>query len=146
MKAAKQKSGATQHIKKFTAAFWEALEDDFHTPKALSAVFDFISYANPLVEKNALSRNEQKAAAAFLKLVDDIFGILPPKKQRGTIPAGVKRLVQLREKMRAEKKFGEADAIRAQLLEEGWIIEDMASGPRMKKARSNDTNTRMHPN
>jgi len=134
-KPAKQKSGIEKQIRVFKKAFWDALEDDFHTPRALAAVFDFISYCNPFVEENKLQRSERKTVAAFLKEVDDIFGMLAPKRKRAEIPAHVIRLVQLREKMRLEKKFSEADAIRIQLTKEGWVIEDTSSGPRTKKAR-----------
>ena len=41
--------------------------------------------------------------------------------------------VAARQQARREKRFAEADAIRDQLLNEGWIIEDTPDGQRVKR-------------
>jgi cysteinyl-tRNA synthetase len=50
------------------------------------------------------------------------------------VPEEITALVQAREKARQAKKWDEADKLRKQVLEKGWIIEDETFGAHLKKA------------
>ena len=54
-------------------------------------------------------------------------------KTEEKIPAEIKKLVSEREKARKEKNFEEADKLRNQLKEKGYVLEDSKDGVRVKK-------------
>ncbi|MFB8123150.1 cysteine--tRNA ligase [Streptomyces bacillaris] len=104
----------------------ERLDDDFDTPGALAALFQYIREQN---------RMEEPAGPAALRLIEDVnnlFGTfdIPGAAQSD---AAVDELVKERDRLRAAKKFAEADAIRDQLTEQGLILEDSPEGTRWWK-------------
>jgi len=48
------------------------------------------------------------------------------------VPEEVKTLAEQREQARAEKRWQDADALREQIREAGYEIEDTAEGPRLR--------------
>ena len=50
------------------------------------------------------------------------------------MPEEIKALVQARADAKKAKDFAEADRIRAEVLEKGYVIEDTPKGPKVKKA------------
>ncbi|MFF5701534.1 DALR domain-containing protein [Streptomyces sp. NPDC012794] len=104
----------------------ERLDDDFDTPGALAVLFQFIREQN---------RMEEPAGPAALRLIEDVnnlFGTfdIPGAAQSD---AAVDELVKERDRLRAAKKFAEADAIRDQLTQQGVILEDSPEGTRWWK-------------
>ena len=51
------------------------------------------------------------------------------------IPEEIKQLVQKRQQARLEKRWIDADALRFQVIEEGYEIEDTPEGPRVKRKK-----------
>jgi cysteinyl-tRNA synthetase len=49
-------------------------------------------------------------------------------------PQAILSLVLERQDARRAKDFARADTIRDELAAEGWVIEDTADGPRVKRA------------
>jgi len=49
------------------------------------------------------------------------------------VPVEVKKLVELREKLRKQKKWREADQVRKEIEKIGWQIEDTDKGPKTKR-------------
>jgi cysteinyl-tRNA synthetase len=114
--------------------FHEALRDDFDTPRALGALFTLIRKTNAAVERNNLTREDRDAIASFLADVNDIFELIPRTfSPLEKLPPSIEKLVNRREALRKEKRFNEADAIREELREHGWILEDTPRGPRVKR-------------
>ena len=48
-------------------------------------------------------------------------------------PADILALLEARQAARQARDFKRADALRAELKDLGWIIEDTPKGPRLKK-------------
>jgi len=105
--------------------FFEALDDDFDTPKAFAILFDFIRDVN----KNGVDGTCYK----FLLEVNKIFDILDVKEAK--LSREIKDLVKKREKARKEGKFREADKIRELLKNKGIILEDSINGTKIKKLK-----------
>jgi cysteinyl-tRNA synthetase len=83
------------------------------------------------VAKSSLSSEEK---SAVLLNFDSVLGLELDKTQEEiTIPQEIQSLVQEREQRRKEKKFEQADTLRKQIEERGYIIEDSAEGIRVKK-------------
>ncbi|HEC95723.1 MAG: class I tRNA ligase family protein, partial [Methanomicrobia archaeon] len=109
-------------VKKVKKSFEVAMDDDFNTPKALAAYFDFIKEIN----KSAESASEAQLLKAK-KLFEDIgnvFGILTEEKKEGLEEKLIQFIIDLREEARKKKDFETSDKIRAKLREIGIILED----------------------
>ena len=100
--------------------FYEALADDFNTPRALAAVFDWVREAN---RRNHLvgarDLREMMSVLGLAHLLDDA---------RLTPPAEVAQKAASREQVRATRDFEAADRLRAEIEELGWEVRDVAGG------------------
>jgi cysteinyl-tRNA synthetase len=124
------------------ASFTEAMDDDFGTPQAVSLLFDLVRDGN-----RALDEGED--ASAIAAAVEEIVGVLglddASMPAESTLDLGdlagrfgvegdgddlVDRLVQLRARARADKRFDDADAIRDGLEQAGVSLEDGPRGTR----------------
>ena len=110
--------------------FNTAMDDDLNTADALAAVFELVKEINTL-SADASRGALETAAAAF----DELTGVLGLVYNRRTdeTPAEVLELVQKRAAAKKAKDWATADAIRAQLAEMGWNVEDTPQGPKVVK-------------
>jgi len=119
-------------IKDFKIKFYKELEDDFNTPKAFGIMFEFISKANALLDKNLISKKQAGDIYKFFQEIDKIFRIINFKKVNKTIPTEIKKLVKEREKFRKAKEWQKADEVRLQIEKQGFTVEDTKDGPTIK--------------
>lgn len=110
-------------IENYREEFKKAIGDDLNTPKALAILWK-------VVEEKQISEKEK-----YLLLLDfdRVFGLNFKKIKKERIPQKIKELVNLREKLRKERKFEEADKIREEIKKMGYWIEDTKTGPRLKR-------------
>ena len=105
-------------------AFWDALADDFNTPRALAALYEWIGEANKL---------ERPAGDRDLYDMLDVLG-LESLMEAEQAPPGVVALADQREAARRAREWGEADRLRDELREMGWEVRDGPQGPQLVKA------------
>jgi cysteinyl-tRNA synthetase len=110
--------------------FKEAMDDDFNTPKALAALFDLARETRRVLSQSALVTAGAKSllveALEKLNLLGGLLGIVTT--ERSSVPKEVEELAQARVELKKEKKFKEADEIRAKVLAMGFTIEDVQGG------------------
>ena len=110
-------------FKDFERRFVEAMDDDLNTPKALAAIFD-------LCRKINAGRDEGIDVSGATESVRDLTKVLgftlvaPPETAEGLTDAEIDALVEQRKLARAEKRWGDADAVRDQLEAAGILISD----------------------
>ena len=112
--------------------FDAAMDDDLNTPDALAALFDFVRQINtlaPAASKAAL----EEAAKAFDELTG-VLGLLYNRKKEDGVPAEVTALVERRAAAKKAKDWATADALRAQIIALGWVVEDTPQGPKVSRA------------
>ena len=114
------------------AAFQEQLDDDLNISGGLGVVFDFIRDTNKLLDDGAVSAAGARNALALFDRLDRVTGLLGDAPEEA-VPQQVQDLVLARQAARRAKDFAQSDAIRDQLRDAGWIVEDTASGPRVKR-------------
>lgn len=121
-------------IKKEKLAFIKAMEDDVNTPLALSHLLEMTSIVNKHIDAEDYSTKQLKDAEKIIIELGNLFQIIPSKKEE-KLSQEIKKLIDLRERVRKEGNFVLADKIRDQLKEEyGIILEDSPSGVKWKRA------------
>ncbi|HST40958.1 MAG TPA: cysteine--tRNA ligase [Conexibacter sp.] len=108
--------------------FFGALADDFNTPRAFAAVFDWVRGANRLLEGGTAVGGEQLRemlqVLALDNLLDAADGAAGPDE-------AARELLARREAARAARDFAAADALRDELAALGWTVRDGAAGPEL---------------
>ena len=114
--------------------FIEAMDDDFNTPQAMAVLFDLARMINQAAD---VGSSFSKAKEVLSGLAQDVLGLTlkPAELIEPQEEAAIKKLVEEREKLREEKKWQEADKIRAKLDEMGVILEDTAEGTIIRAKR-----------
>jgi cysteinyl-tRNA synthetase len=105
-------------------AFFEALADDFNTPRALAALYEWVGEANKLPEG---------AGDADLREMLGVLG-LEALLESEAAPAEAVALAERRESARREQDWAEADRLRDELRDMGWEVRDGPQGPELVKA------------
>jgi cysteinyl-tRNA synthetase len=105
-------------------SFYDALNDDLNTPKALAVVWELLN-----------SKEKPGAKSAAILKFDKILGLnldkieLKEKKERKIeIPNEVYELVKKRKALRAQAKYHLADQVRHKIRKFGFDIEDKKKG------------------
>ena len=108
--------------------------DDLNTSEAMGVLFEYVREMNTaLSDANAPCRAViLEALQALNVMARDVLGLL--MREADTTPEEIKALVQKRVEAKKAKDFAEADRIRAEVLEKGYVIEDTPKGPKVKKA------------
>ena len=114
------------------AKFDEAMDDDFNTADAISAVFELVRFANTKMNENRSKAFAQHILDKLLEL-GDILGLIFEKKEE-MLDSEIERLIADRQAARKARNFQRADEIRALLLEKGIVLEDTREGVKWKKA------------
>ncbi len=109
-----------------------AMEDDFNTADAVSAVFELVKYVNTIADETCSKELLEKLYSRLAQLCD-ILGILVERKEE-SLDEQVEALIAERQAARKERNFARADEIRDQLLSMGIILEDTREGVKWKRA------------
>ena len=109
-----------------------AMEDDFNTADAISALFEMIKLANVEVTE-ASGKEYVTAVKEILDPMCDILGIITEKPEE-SLDAEVEAMIAQRQEARKAKDFAKADEIRDKLLAMGIILKDTREGVKWERA------------
>lgn len=115
----------------FTKKFEEAMEDDFNTADAISAIFELVKFANTNTTETASKAFLEELKKRILTLTD-ICGLVVENKDDG-LDAEIEALIEERTKAKKEKNFARADEIRDELLAKGIELKDTREGVQWKR-------------
>ena len=108
------------------AGFLDALADDFNTPRALAAVWDWVRRAR--ADPGPVGRD---GLAGML----DVLGVARLLEADGEgPPPAVVALAEERQAARAARDFAQADRLRDEIAAAGWTVRDGAGGPELVPA------------
>ncbi len=99
--------------------FFDALADDFGTPAALAAVFDWVREAN---KRDAVGRDDLAEMLGVLGLENLLDA------DETAAPGEVAALADARQAARAAKDFAESDRLRDEIAAAGWVVRDVEGG------------------
>ena len=123
---------SNNEISAFVKKFEDAMDDDFNTADAISAIFELVKYANVNITENSSKEDIEKTVQTLKKLCD-VLGIITQKQQE-FLDADIEALIEERQNARKERNFARADEIRNMLSEKGIILEDTKEGVKWKRA------------
>jgi cysteinyl-tRNA synthetase len=111
--------------------FRAAMDDDLDTPRVVALLAELRTRVN-----TALDAGHRSAAAPAAGAFFEIAGALGLALDTGggEVPSPVLDLARRRDEARAAKQWAEADALRDQLVADGWVVEDTPAGTRVRRA------------
>lgn len=119
---------AMELVEKYEAA----MEDDFNTADAVSAVFELVKLSN-----STASAESTGAYVGWMKETIErlcgVLGIITEKKEE-ILDSEIEDMIAQRQAARKAKDFALADQIRGKLLDMGIILEDTREGVKWKRA------------
>jgi cysteinyl-tRNA synthetase len=134
----KNKAGGIDPVfdfKKYEDQFISALDDDFNTPQAVAAIFDFVKEVNRTIASTEnLNVDFYKKIKEFLsRTAGDVLGIINFDKETEMTDSLLENkliqlLVDIRLKAKKDKNFQLSDEIRKRLDELGITLKDTKEG------------------
>ncbi|GAK43084.1 cysteine--tRNA ligase [Paenibacillus urinalis] len=118
-------------LSEILASFHEKMQDDFNTPDAITAVFEWVNEVNSLLQAEVTNRAELEAV---LTTFDEMNGVLRIyTSDEDDLHEDVEKLIAERNEARKTKNWARADEIRDELTAMGIVIEDTAQGIRWRR-------------
>lgn len=117
-------------IEEMRNIFFTAMDDDLNTPGALAAIFDFVRKCNTILDKIDLKDDKAAASRVLDELAGEILGLnlSGAGSEKHDILDIFRILSSVREVLRKNRLFEEADAMRRQLEESGCLVKDQPDG------------------
>lgn len=114
------------------AKYEAAMDDDFNTADAISAIFELIKLSNSTVS-GASTKEYVSWMKNEIQRLCDVMGIITEKKAE-VLDSEVEDLIAQRQAARKAKNFALADEIRGKLLDMGIVLKDTREGVKWKRA------------
>ena len=115
-------------VKKYEAA----MEDDFNTADAISAIFEIVKLANSSADGESSLQYVHMLKDTIVRLCD-VLGVIAEKEEE-ILDEEIEAMIEERTQARKEKNFKRADEIRDELLAKGIVLEDTREGVKWKRA------------
>ncbi len=115
-------------LDKFRVQFETAMDDDFNTADAISAIYELVRFINKSIKDNV----SKEFALKEMEMFGKFCGVLGINKEKEKVEdedtALIEELIAKRTEAKKNKNFAEADAIRDKLTEMGVTIKDTRQG------------------
>jgi cysteinyl-tRNA synthetase len=115
-------------IEPYAERFFAALADDFNTPAARAALFDWIAEGNRRLDAGG------RLGPGVLQEMLWVLGLDNLLDTAEDADPEAERLLEEREAARAARDFGTADAKRDELAALGWDVRDTPEGPKLVRS------------
>lgn len=118
-----------EEVDKFRVQFETAMDDDFNTADAITAVYELVRFINKSITDQVSKSFAQKELEMFNKLTS-VLGLLEKEEEKAEDPdtAIIEELIAKRAEAKKNKDFATADAIRDELSSMGITIKDTRQG------------------
>ena len=117
---------------KLRGKYEEAMDDDFNTADAISAIFELVKLANTTADESG-TREFVSYMKTMIEELCDVLGIITEKKEE-VLDSEIEEMIEARQQARKDKNFALADEIRGKLLDMGIVLEDTREGVKWKRA------------
>ena len=108
-----------------------ALDDDLKAPAALGVIFNFLRTANGMMD---LGKQPDEATLKLWRhWTTEVLDVLPAARSEDSgLAAWVEERIGARREAKKKRDFATADAIRAELLKRGILLEDTPAGTKWR--------------
>jgi len=115
----------------------EALRDDFNSARAIGHLFELSRLLNRELAAPSSGEKEERVREGQMLFhhLGDLMGIRLLVKQTDTVPAEVARLVEERAEARRNRDWARADALRQEILQHGYLVEDKEGKSTVRSCR-----------
>jgi cysteinyl-tRNA synthetase len=127
----RQPAGKMPALPAVLQRFSDSLDEDLNISAAWGAVFEWVRETNRRLTESSLSSIDASTALAAWNKIDSVLGVGRPAETEAS--PEIVALLEARQAARKAKDFKRSDAIRGELKGKGWIIEDTAKGPKLKR-------------
>ena len=114
-------------------SFVAHMDDDLNTADAITDIFNLVKVTNTAASAEDVSGEALKTAADKIRELTNVLGIELFGSEEEEIPAEITELVEARTAAKKAKDFAEADRIRDELKEKGYIVKDTPNGPQVER-------------
>ncbi len=114
------------------AEFHQKMQDDFNTPDAITAMFQWASEANQLLQEPSIPAADLQEVLDAFNEMNGVLRIVNTG-EGDMLDEEIERLIAERVEARKNKNWGRADEIRDLLAAKGIVLEDTAQGMRWKR-------------
>lgn len=114
------------------STFHAKMQDDFNTPDAITAVFDWVSEVNALLSEQQVRSADLEAAKELFDEMNAVLRIVPSDEPQ-LLDAEIEALIEERAEARKNKNWARADEIRDTLVAKGILLEDTPQGMRWRR-------------
>ena len=125
--------GVQAQIREAREGFESGLDSDLNTAEALGALFTLIRQANPLLEEASVGSAQKDEILELFRDANRVFDVFEIEGNR-VEDETVQALINEREEARKRRDYARSDEIRAELAEQGIVLEDTGEGTRWKRA------------
>jgi len=112
-------------LDEYVERFFDSLAEDFNTPQARAALFEWVAEANRRIDAG------ERVGPGRLEEMLSGLGLETLLEQDDEAPEELQRLAAERDEARAARDFERADQLRDELAAGGWEIRDTPEGARL---------------
>ena len=129
-----EEAALVKEAESYRVQFETAMDDDFNTADAISAIFELVKWINSHVSGSS-SKGFLEALDNELLALADVCGLIVERDNEleEDLAAYVEAKIAERKAAKKARDFSKADAIRDELKEKGIILEDTREGVKWKK-------------
>lgn len=121
-------------ISQIKVDFENAMNDDFNTANAVSALFELSHIANVYLNEANTDKEVLQAILTMFDTIGNVLGI-HIKVEAGLLDEEIEALIEERNQARKNRDFARSDEIRDQLLGMDIVLEDTRQGTRWKRGQ-----------
>ncbi|WP_395548382.1 MULTISPECIES: cysteine--tRNA ligase [unclassified Lacrimispora] len=118
-------------VQELVSKYEAAMDDDFNTADAISAVFELVKLSNSTTNEDS-SKEYVTYLKESIERLCDVLGIITEKEEE-ILDDEIETMIAGRQQARKDKNFALADEIRGKLLEKGIVLEDTREGVKWKR-------------
>ncbi len=112
---------------------YDAMADNLNTPDALGKLFTVVHDLERAMRVGTVASDEAARLRAAFRRTMDLFGLIVERAEDDA-PEEVKELAEKRWAAKKARDFSQADALRQQIIEQGWSVQDAKDGYELTRA------------
>ncbi len=132
-KEGKASEETLENVKTAREDFIRVMDDDFNTADGIAVIFELVRKINTAVSGENITKGDIIAYHNEFEVLTNTLGLMYNKKD-DEIPSEIKELANRRNEARKAKDFKLADALRDEIKQKGYIVEETRQGTVIKKA------------